>query len=117
MLFTYSNADDEVVHVTVIEPEDTVITKGEHSYGDWINTDAENHWKECACGNKIEIAAHSDENANGKGDICGYNVGVPAGPNGPQTGDNSNLLFWFVIFVISALGIGFTVVFKKNRAK
>lgn len=38
--------------------EDTVIAKGEHDYGDSYKSDAENHWKECACGNIIEKAAH-----------------------------------------------------------
>ncbi len=44
---------------TEIKAEDTVVAKGEHTYGEWVNTDAENHWKECACGNKIESAAHT----------------------------------------------------------
>lgn len=38
--------------------EDTVIAKGEHDYGDSYKSDAENHWKECGCGNIIEKSAH-----------------------------------------------------------
>ena len=38
--------------------EDTVIAKGEHDYGDLYKSDAENHWKECGCGNIIEKSAH-----------------------------------------------------------
>ena len=102
---------------TEIKAEDTVVAKGEHSYGEWINTDAENHWKECACGNKIETAAHKDANTDGKCDVCGYNVGVSTDSNSPQTGDNSNLLLWFVLLMVSAFGIVSTVVFNKKRAR
>ena len=102
---------------TEIKAEDTVVAKGEHSYGEWVNTDAENHWKECACGNKIETAAHKDANTDGKCDVCGYNVGVSTDLNSPQTGDNSNLLLWFVLLMVSALGIFSTVVFNKKRAR
>jgi LPXTG-motif cell wall-anchored protein len=102
---------------TEIKAEDTVVAKGEHSYGEWVNTDAENHWKECACGNKIETAAHKDANIDGKCDVCGYNVGVSTDSNSPQTGDNSNLLLWFVLLMVSALGIFSTVVFNKKRAR
>ncbi len=102
---------------TEIKAEDTVVAKGEHSYGEWVNTDAENHWKECACGNKIETAAHKDANTDGKCDVCGYNVGVSTDSNSPQTGDNSNLLLWFVLLMVSAFGIVSTVVFNKKRAR
>lgn len=37
--------------------EGSVIKDG-HNYGDEYKTDAENHWKECACGNIIEKATH-----------------------------------------------------------
>ena len=39
--------------------EDTVIAKGEHDYGDSYKSDAENHWKECACGNIIDKDVHT----------------------------------------------------------
>lgn len=102
---------------TEIKAEDTVVAKGEHSYGEWVNTDAENHWKECACGNKIETAAHKDANTDGKCDVCGYNVGVSTDSNSPQTGDNSNLLLWFVLLAISACGIVVLPLINKKRAR
>lgn len=102
---------------TEIKAEDTVVAKGEHSYGEWVKTDAENHWKECACGNKIETAAHKDANTDGKCDVCGYNVGVSTDSNSPQTGDDSNIFLWIVLLMISACGIVSTVVFKKKRAR
>ena len=37
-------------------------TTPSHSYGSWINTDADQHWKACGCGNKIEIGDHEYDN-------------------------------------------------------
>ena len=102
---------------TEIKAEDTVVAKGEHSYGDWVNTDAENHWKECACGNKIETAAHKDENTDGKCDICGYNVGVSNDSDNPQTGDNSNIFLWLILLAFSACGLVATTAFTKKRTR
>lgn len=102
---------------TEIKAEDTVVAKVEHSYGEWVNTDADNHWKECACGNKIEIAAHKDENTDGKCDICGYNVGVSNDSDNPQTGDNSNIFLWLALLMISACGIVATTMFTKKKVR
>ncbi len=124
---------------TEIKTEDTVVAKGEHSYGEWVNTDAEKHWKECACGNKIETAAHTygdwtvtkESTTTEKGSkektcsVCGHKVteelplaeATDKEPSSPQTGDNSNLLLWFVLLMVSTLGIVSTVVFKKKRAR
>ena len=44
---------------TEIEEKDTVLPKGEHNYGDTYKTDTDNHWKECECGDKIELGAHT----------------------------------------------------------
>lgn len=52
-LFADSGAAQEIAL------EDTVVAKGEHNYSDTYKTDAENHWKECSCGNTVEKAAHS----------------------------------------------------------
>lgn len=44
---------------TALELSDTVIAKGEHAYSEEFAFDAENHWKACECGSKIEVAAHT----------------------------------------------------------
>ena len=102
-------------------------------------TNAENHWKECACGNKIETAAHTygdwtvtkESTTTEKGSkektcsVCGHKVtedlplaeNTDKEPSSPQTGDNSNLILWFVLLMVSALGIVSTVVFNKKRAR
>ena len=43
-----------------------------HSYGDW-QKDETNHWRECACGEKADFAAHSyDNDADTTCNDCGY---------------------------------------------
>ena len=34
-----------------------------HQFGDWLNNE-ENHWKECSCGEKAELAAHTWDDGN-----------------------------------------------------
>lgn len=43
-----------------------------HSYGGW-QKDETNHWRECACGEKADSAAHSyDNDADTTCNVCGY---------------------------------------------
>lgn len=37
-------------------------TTPSHSYGNWVNTDDNQHWKACACGDKIEVGDHKYDN-------------------------------------------------------
>ena len=41
-----------------------------HSFGDWINTDSEKHWKECSCGLKSEESAHAHTSEVTKDSTC-----------------------------------------------
>ena len=44
----------------------------EHTYGDW-SKDGTNHWHECACGDKTDVAAHVyDDDADTTCNTCGY---------------------------------------------
>ena len=44
-----------------------------HSYGNWINTDANQHWKECSCGLKAQTDNHEYNNAQDTDcNTCGY---------------------------------------------
>ena len=64
-----------------------------HEFGTTWKTDANNHWKECECGEKSENAAHIDENDDNKCDICDYAMPAhdPDTPNNPDnTPDNPN---------------------------
>lgn len=91
--------------VTEITLEDTVIAKNEHehNYGDDYQTDAENHWKVCECGEIIDKTEHTfgdwniikeaTETEDGVKEkvcaVCGYKVEdiIPAITNEPSTSD------------------------------
>ena len=86
-----------------------------HAHGtDW-KSDKDNHWNECACGDKANTAAHKDENTDGKCDVCEYNVGLPTNPDSPQTGDNSMMHLWIILLCVSGLGVIATTVLGKKR--
>ncbi|WP_418748204.1 hypothetical protein [Frisingicoccus sp.] len=97
-----------------------------HSYGtDW-KADGTNHWHECACGAKNEIASHTfkwvidkEATATEKGkkheecSVCGYKkaeveievTGKTNNTEGPRTGDNSNIAFWMSLFLLSGTAL------------
>ena len=80
-----------------------------HSYGSEWKNDADNHWKECSCGDKADVAAHSfkwvvdkEATATKKGSkheeckVCGYQrpaveipaTGTPTEPTDPTKPTN-----------------------------
>ena len=59
-----------------------------HEFGTEWKTDANNHWKECGCGDKGEMAAHIDDNGDGKCDVCEY--AMPAQNGGGNEGGNGS---------------------------
>lgn len=86
-----------------------------HVHGtDW-KSDKDNHWNECACGDKANTAAHTDANSDGKCDVCEYNVGLPTNSDSPQTGDNSMMYLWIILLCVSGLGVIATTVLGKKR--
>ena len=42
-----------------------------HTYSTTWSTDAANHWHECTCGDKKDLAAHVDANKDHNCDVCG----------------------------------------------
>ena len=54
-----------------------------HSHGSEWKTDAENHWNECACGDKANVAPHADTNNDEKCDTCSY--AMPKSPSNNET--------------------------------
>ncbi len=106
---------------------------GEHTHNyssDW-KSDSINHWKECSCGDKDDVAAHSfkwvvdkDATATEKGSkheecmVCGYArpaVEIPATGSTPETGDNRNMFLWIGLLLASGLGVTGTVVYSKRK--
>ncbi len=63
-----------------------------HDYGTTWKNDADNHWNECACGDKANVAPHADTDNNGKCDTCEYQMSTtPNNPDNPNdTPDNPN---------------------------
>ena len=100
-----------------------------HAHGTEWKSDKDNHWNECACGDKANTVAHSDANKDGKCDVCEYEVGIvtpdpdnkPEDTNkpsddvqSPQTGDNSMMWLWIALLVISGFGMVATIVMRKK---
>ena len=60
-----------------------------HAHGTGYKIDADNHWNECACGDKANVAAHADANADGKCDVCSYAIPTTAPDNNGNAGSDS----------------------------
>ena len=62
-----------------------------HDYGTTWKSDENNHWNECACGDKANVAPHADENNDGKCDVCDYTMQTsnpPVEPGNPDEPSN-----------------------------
>ena len=59
-----------------------------HTHGTEWKSDANNHWNECACGDKANVAAHADNDGDGKCDTCAYQL--PAASNTPDASNSPN---------------------------
>ena len=57
-----------------------------HDHGTTWKTDANEHWNECACGDKANKAVHIDDNGDNKCDTCDYAMSA----HDPDTPDNPN---------------------------
>ena len=97
----------------VATTKDAFVIANAHSHGTEWKSDKDNHWNECVCGDKANSAAHKDENKDGKCEVCEYNVGTPS--DNPQTGDDSNMILWIRLLMLSALGVLATTVLGKKR--
>ena len=51
----------------------------DHTHGTEWKNDADNHWNECTCGDKANVASHADSNLDEKCDTCGKDM--PTTPN------------------------------------
>lgn len=122
-----------------------------HVYGDEWKLDDENHWKECPCGDKINVAAHNfkwvvdkEATAAEKGskheecEVCGYkrpaveiaklqttdttnstkptaNKTNTGASTSPRTGDNSNLLLWIALLLVSTCGVAGATLYNRKK--
>ena len=111
---------------------------GEHTHNyssDW-KSDSINHWKECSCGDKADVAAHSfkwvvdkEATATKKGSkheeckVCHDKkdaVEIPAtdpstNPDPPVTGDNSMMGLWIALLFVSGVGVVGTTIYSRKK--
>lgn len=92
-----------------------------HSYGDW-QKDKTNHWRECACGEKADVAAHSyDNDADTTCNVCGYvRTVITKGQNVKWTQGSANELIFTSNAPLSefiSVTIDGQVVDEKNYVK
>lgn len=91
----------------------------DHTPGTEWKSDEANHWKECACGAKLDSAAHTFKTvvdkaatATEKGskheecEICGYKKAAVEIPVvAPQTGDYANPTMWIAVMAVAMVGV------------
>lgn len=101
-----------------------------HIVSDW-EADDDDHWKTCVVDGcdfvfTDTITAHTDADKNGKCDVCEYEMPkgsgsetvTPGGIDNPQTGDDSNILLWFVMLLMSgAVCVVFCYVTKSKKGQ
>ena len=110
-----------------------------HVAGSEWKSDASDHWNECSCGEKMNVAAHTygdwtvtkEATATEAGSkervcsVCGSKevVEIPATGTkdaAPQTGDRSHTALWTALLFVSAAGVSGTALYakkKKDRAE
>ena len=60
-----------------------------HNHASEWKTDANEHWNECACGDKANVGTHADGNNDGKCDTCGTEMSTLPDDGGDNSGDSS----------------------------
>ena len=85
----------------------------QHNHGTAWENNADEHWNECSCGDKANIGGHVDENANGKCDVCDYQMTNGGGTSEqPENPDNSNdglstgAIIGIVVGGVAVVGLG-----------
>ena len=88
-----------------------------HNHGTAWESDANEHWNECSCGDKANKAAHTDSNNDGKCDACEYQMSAtpnnpddpnnaPDDPNEDKDGLGTGAVVGIVLGSVAVVGIG-----------
>ena len=94
-----------------------------HEHGSEWHKNADEHWNECACGDKANVAPHADEDNDGKCDICDYAMGTPENPGenieSEKTGLSGGAIAGIAVGSVAVAGLGgfslFWFVIKKKK--
>ena len=94
-----------------------------HDYGTAWKSDENNHWNECTCGDKANVAPHADTNNDGKCDTCEYAMSTPENPGenieSEKTGLSGGAIAGIVVGSVAVAGLGgfslFWFVIKKKK--
>ena len=94
-----------------------------HDYGTTWQSDENNHWNECKCGDKANTAPHADANKDGKCDTCDYAMGTPENPSenieSEKTGLSGGAIAGIAVGSVAVAGLGgfslFWFVIKKKK--
>ena len=104
-----------------------------HAFGDEFKKDENEHWYECACGEKKDAFAHNDENNDGKCDACGYSsasaetepvLTTPSdntettAPDKTDDENNGGMPWWAILLIVVAvagISVGVTVIVLKKK--
>lgn len=112
-----------------------------HKFSDEWKYDEKEHWKECVCGEKSEVGAHSGGKADtvhkAKCSVCGTEYGELAKADNTQTknktknsgtqqnnnrkgavktGDYQPVMMWIMLLLISGMAVVAVMLRKRNRA-
>lgn len=106
-----------------------------HQYGDQWKNDEEDHWQECQCGEKANLAAHEfgqwvvtkEATASEQGSrekvcqVCGYTVTetIPAtgSDDVPKTSDENNIMLWAAMMIVSSAACAGMMVKRRKSEK
>ena len=117
------------------ESAGTACTVEPHQYGDQWKNDEEDHWKECQCGEKANLAAHEfgqwvvtkEATASEQGSrekvcqVCGYTVTetIPAtgSDDVPKTSDENNIMLWAAMMIVSSAACAGMMVKRRKSEK
>lgn len=78
---TETEPGEQTRYCSVCDEADTkTIAALGHAYGKEWYFDETDHWHECDCGAKADVAAHTDTDENGKCDTCDYPMPIEEKP-------------------------------------
>ena len=88
-----------------------------HDYGTDYQTDATNHWLECSCGEKKDVAGHVDSDTNGACDACGISMEIPeeSGCNSGCKGGCDGSIVSSLIGLFTLAATAFTLARRKRE--